>query len=232
MLTEKIFRAKVNRHIFFLQIFLCRWGYWSPVHTLCTSTPSTFSGILLRTRLSSSRYGENLLKNPVEAQNTFHKCCLSSTGQLHQHRVHSPEAWRRKGRAVPYPGGHVHHQRTRRIHGTCRLRQLPGQSLQGKNNDSVLLSAPEPTTELSDFRAQVSNLSTVFPLFLILHCILEANIVLLLYYIYIYSYFVGLRATSPPNLNLLLTEFFFCRILNFQVSQTFFCFIFFHIFGG
>lgn len=42
-----------------LQIFRYQWEFWSPAHTLCTSTPSSFSGIPSKMLPSSSRYRDS-----------------------------------------------------------------------------------------------------------------------------------------------------------------------------
>lgn len=60
---------KVNWLTHCLQISRCQWGYRSPGHTPCTSTPLSSSGILSRTPLFSFRYTQFLAWGGVA--NTF-----------------------------------------------------------------------------------------------------------------------------------------------------------------
>lgn len=63
MLTEKmsLFKVTVNWLTRCLQISHCQWGYRSPVHTQCTSTPLSSCGIPSRTPLFSFRYTQILV---------------------------------------------------------------------------------------------------------------------------------------------------------------------------
>lgn len=123
----------------YMQISRCQWGYWSPVHTLCISTPLSSSGILSRTPLFSSRYrfgtvsfaqtskGGGRQQN-ANIQSIF---CHVSSGQLHQHWVYPQEARWRERSALSHPARYIHHQWKGRIHGARPFFWLPGQSLQG-----------------------------------------------------------------------------------------------------